>query len=416
LVLHLHPQQGVQSLLGEGARLKQLVLHKCKLLEQGRGFAAALAAALSARPELQHLSIDMPNLRMGFPSRVLQKLQQLTYLELSGMQLHSRDALRHLHALTRLQELRLAFIEGAKAFQAVVVSGLQRLSVLKVKGLFDGRLWLGVLAGSPRLQHLEVSHGGHLGGAAGVADFWSYLQNQRQLTYLSLSNSICYWESLPPAVYAALTASSHMQHLAISECELPAGVWQHIFPAGRQLPHLQTLQIDRLHEPSRDLYRECAVTAPNARVLVSCCPGLRSLSMEALVYTAERLAPLTGLSALQDLHLDSFSMSAEGWEVVGQLTGLRQLILQGCREVGSMQLLQLTQLQQLSHLRYKAYYGEESGTWTAVSSWLCDSCSQFQCIPLCDARDCNCCQDFADDQHAQNVKTPFAMPCAKQCP
>jgi hypothetical protein len=176
LVLHLHPQQGVQSLLGSGACLKQLVLHYCELLEQGRGFAAVLAAALSARPGLQHLSIDMPNFRMGFPSRVLQQLQQLTYLKLSGMQLHSRDALRHLHALTR-QELRLAFIEGAKAFQAVAVSGLQRLSVLKVKGLSNGRLWLGVLAGSPRLQHLEVSHGGHLGGAAGVAEFWSHLQS-----------------------------------------------------------------------------------------------------------------------------------------------------------------------------------------------------------------------------------------------
>jgi hypothetical protein len=87
-------------------------------------------------------------------------------------------------------------------------------------------------------------------------------------------------------------------------------------------------------------------------------------------------------------------MSAEGWEVVSQLTGLKQLILQGCREVGSMELLQLTKLQQLTHLSYKAFYGEESGTWTAVSSWLFDSCSQFQCIPLCDARDCNCCHEL----------------------
>jgi hypothetical protein len=89
-----------------------------------------------------------------------------------------------------------------------------------------------------------------------------------------------------------------LQHLAIKESELPAGVWQHIFPAGRQPPHLQTLQIDRVHEPSNDFYRECAATAPNVSLLVDCCPRLRSLSMEELVYNAVLLAPLTGLSAL----------------------------------------------------------------------------------------------------------------------
>jgi hypothetical protein len=55
----------------------------------------------------------------------------------------------------------------------------------------------------------------------------------------------------PQAAYAAMTASSRLQHLNISECALPAGAWQHMFPAGRQLPQLQEFNIKVLKLPSR---------------------------------------------------------------------------------------------------------------------------------------------------------------------
>jgi hypothetical protein len=45
----------------------------------------------------------------------------------------------------------------------------------------------------------------------------------------------------PVAAYAALTASSKLQYLDISGACLPPGVWQHLFPADRQLPSLQFL-------------------------------------------------------------------------------------------------------------------------------------------------------------------------------
>jgi hypothetical protein len=71
--------------------------------------------------------------------------------------------------------------------------------------------------------------------------------------------------------------------------------------------------------------------------------------MEDLQYTAELLAPLTGLSRLHELGLEPADGSSGGLEVVCQLTCLTRLDLcdpkQDCRL-----LLQLTQLKQLSHL------------------------------------------------------------------
>ena len=364
LGLLLNPQKGVPNVFGSGACLKRLQLHHCELLEKGRGLAAALVAALSARPELQHLSIVMRLSSMEFPSRVLEVLQQLTYLELGGMQLKTRDAMRHLYALPRLQELRLERVQTAEAVQASGVSGLQHLSVLKLDRTWDRRLWLGVLAGIPRLQHLDVSE--HR--VAGLAEFLSHVGNLQQLTYLNLSNMLQCW---PPPAYAALTASSKLQHLDI-KCALPADVWQHIFPAGWQLPHLQTLLISARSWPNH------VATALDGNLLVSCCPGLRSLSMEHVVCSAELLAPLTGLSSLHELTLvpaRADGGATEGLEaacllkgltgVVRQLTRLKQLNVRKGGPDDSL-LLQLKQLPQLTRVSFA--YGHCGGrTFTAVS-------------------------------------------------
>ena len=59
--------------------------------------------------------------------------------------------------------------------------------------------------------------------------------------------------NISAADFSALTASSKLQHLSLSRCWLPAGVWQHMFPAGRQLPQLRSLKITYVRErPSRD--------------------------------------------------------------------------------------------------------------------------------------------------------------------
>jgi hypothetical protein len=124
-------------------------------------------------------------------------------------------------------------------------------------------LWLskyelepGVLAGKTKLCHLNLSSCQISGGAAGEAQLLSDLQQLTQLRVLKLARTLQAAaqgnsNSNPPAAaYAALTASSKLQHLVISGCKLPAGSWQHLFPAGKQLPGLQTLDISSVEQPT----------------------------------------------------------------------------------------------------------------------------------------------------------------------
>jgi hypothetical protein len=91
LMLQLQPGDGFQGVQGSAvdvAALKQLLLmsliSSCKLLDDDD---QALAAALFQLPTgLEHLSIcDISSSEGQFPTAVLPQLQQLTYLELSGM-------------------------------------------------------------------------------------------------------------------------------------------------------------------------------------------------------------------------------------------------------------------------------------------------------------------------------------------
>jgi hypothetical protein len=95
LSLQLRPRKSFRGVLGAGGPLQQLQLHRCTLLETDKG--GMLAAALSALPKLQHLSFAMPNrCLVGFPSHVLQTLQQLTYLDLDDVTLKDRNCMRHM--------------------------------------------------------------------------------------------------------------------------------------------------------------------------------------------------------------------------------------------------------------------------------------------------------------------------------
>jgi hypothetical protein len=159
----------------------------------------------------------------------------------------------------------------------------------------------------------------------------------------------------PAATYAAVTASSKVQHLSITECRLPAGVWQHLFPAGRQLLHLTSLDISAID----------ATAAPEGSRLVSCCPNLQSLNICYLQYPAKQLTQLQGLSGLHTLHLltgtgreladDVSADTGETLQAVCQLTGLRELGLMVNDAPTAMLVTQLQQLQRLPHLTVLYY-------------------------------------------------------------
>jgi hypothetical protein len=160
--------------------------------------------------------------------------------------------------------------------------------------------------------------------------------------------------SPPAAAYTALTASSKLQYLNITNCTLPVGVWQHVFPAGRQLPHLQTLLMAGMTRPSG-----LSVTAPEG--IGSCCPGLQHLNMAGMQDIDQLLAPLQELSGLHTLHLFPASFAfddlvePERFVAVCQLTGLRELSLHTLYTPTTREglLRPLTQLQQLTRLEYE---------------------------------------------------------------
>jgi hypothetical protein len=334
LRLQLQRGAGFHGVLGAAATvaaLKKLRLRSCELHSGGWEAAdGVLTAALSVLPAgLQHLSIsnltcDSPPLRL--PTTVLQQLQQLTCLELANVELQGPDeassALQPLQALTRLADLRLAG-NAAVSITANMLSGTHHMTRMQ---LCSNSFEPGALAGKTRLQHLDLALCRVPGGAAGVAQLLSHLQPLHQLTHLDLMRTLRdVSEDTPPAAaYAALTTSSKLQHLNISTNRLPAHVWQHMFPVGRQLLHLTSLDISAIQQPL-DLAGGFA-PAPEGSLLVSCCPSLQSLSLVCLQF--EGLLPaLQGLSTLHTLGVGAANCNAE-------------------------HLLQLTQLKQLSTLKF----------------------------------------------------------------
>jgi hypothetical protein len=358
--------QGVLGASAIAPALKQLRLNTCAILDEVPN--EALEAALSHLPsELEHLSVSrLTPSHIRFPVAVLQHLQHLTYLELAGIDLQGPDedhpSLQALQAMTRLVELRLDFTCGNKPdLSASVLSCARHLMRLEVAGIkFDP----GVLADNTQLQHLGLPSC-WWSPAGGLAQFLLHLPQLQQLTHLNLAHGLIpgFHDDVPAAAYSALTASSNLQHLDISKCTLPAGVWQHVFPDGRQRPLLQSLNISSMQQalsPSGAYfnYRTDSMLAPEGSRLVSCCPGLQSLNMLNLLQSngflssAFQLAPLQGLSGLHTLHLTAGGPRADGaLKVVCQLTGLRELSLDVSRTQAEG-LLQLTRLVQLTALTF----------------------------------------------------------------
>jgi hypothetical protein len=187
----------------------------------------------------------------------------------------------------------------------------------------------GALAGKAQLQHLELCRCDIPGGTAGVSEFLSHLQQLQQLTHLTVSRTLQDRKAVPPAAaYSALTASSKLQHLDISTTVLPPGAWKHMFLAGNQLLHLQSLDISYVMQQNYSY-----TPAPDFCPLVSCCPSLQQLSMRYGRCNAALLAPLRGLTGLGELYMSCLNHIPAGL------------------------LLQLTELQQLTTLNYDGMVG-----------------------------------------------------------
>ena len=372
IYLQLQPGWGFQGVLGYAgvSALKRLQLEDCTVLDGGG--AEGLAAALSWLPAgLEHFSIRgqlYNSSAVCLPTGVLEQLQQLTSLELSGkwMLLQGPDkaglALQPPGDLTRLVDLRLEGVRGMAGGLRVIASMLSGACHLTRLDVSSANFEVDTLAGRTHLQHLHLPLCKACGGPAGEAQLLSYLQHLQQLTHLDLKNVLQSSEASnpPAAAYAALTASSKLRHLNITGCTLPNGVWQHMFSAAKQLPHLRCLNVSGVRQGHGS---SSIGPAPEGSRLVSCCPTLESLGVEELNHGTGLLNALQGLSGLHTLSVGDGAHTATSWQLLCQLTGLRSLSVtflhHDCLDPfidPKGPLLQLTQLQHLTSLYYSCCF------------------------------------------------------------
>ena len=301
---------------------------------------------------LEHLSITnsakVAGCHLQLSGIKLRKLQQLTYLHLqqrTELQRQGPDSdrikLHHLSALTRLSDLRLSLSRGY-SISASMLSASQHLTHLQLE-MNAVRLKQSALAGRTQLQHMDLQGQRVSGDAAGAAQWLSELQPLQQLTCLEFS--MCSTAFPPAAADSALTASTKLQHMKLGCC-LPAGMWQHMFPAGRQLPHLHVLSIEGTRRSQAGF-----AAAPTGTQLVGCCPGLQALTMWGLPCSTELMGALRGLSSLTSLSLSPPwrpAILSEALPMLQQLTRLRRLRM-ALNNTAEELLLQLPQLRQLTH-------------------------------------------------------------------
>jgi hypothetical protein len=394
LTLQLQPGNGFQGVLGAAAgvaALKKLTINKeCKLLDGQKG---SMAAALSLLPAgLEHLRLNvgyqsLKEPRAKVPANALQHLQKLTYLELDDLYVLGTDptkpGLQTLQFLTCLVHLELSppWTGEANVDWCLAASMLSGACHLTHLGLMACSIESGALAGKTQLQRLSLSSSMPSGSARGVAQLLLHLQSLQQHTYLLLDSSLPEVGAedgtpLAAAAYASLTASSKLQHLDISRCDLPEGVWQHVFPAGRQLPNLQYLNIS-------EIYR---TPPPEGSRLASCCLGLQSLcirGVDDVCCSTEHVAGLQRLTGLVRLIVFSGGPQAsEVLQAVCKLTGFKALVLVHEESGFETFPLQLTQLRQLTEL----LFDDDSAVQQVVCSFSCHVSSAVMCLyafPVC---------------------------------
>lgn len=362
--LQLAPGRSSRGVLQADMPLTQLRLAGCMLLDG----AAGLPAALPLLTSLQHLLVTDPCTSSGhgqrhnrappFPAQVLQQLQQLTALELSGVKV-DRNALQALALLTCLRKLRL-LPANSISITTPLLAGMRHLTALQLgtTNLSVAELEPAALAGLTQLQHLDLAHcelhEASPGEAAGQQALLSQLQQLTQLTHLRLYDVLMQCVEVPAAAFSALTASSRLQHFDVA-ADSQESIWECILPAGRQLPHLKWLSGDFVDADANPQPEDIARVA-------ACCPAVQELHTHG-AFAAELLSPLTCLRGLSKLMVELADV--QGVQVLAQLTGLRVLRLFTCTPY--LDLSPLTRLQQVTYLDFVPINGDPEDFQYAVS-------------------------------------------------
>jgi hypothetical protein len=346
----------VWSDIAAATQLTSLSLARLQTAFQQADVVSALAA-LTGLQQLTWCAVKCSGERKLSDSLLLQQLTSLTSLELKRA---TAAAFRHVTALSKLQQLKVAGAVDWAAAGCPGLEGLQALTSLQLQNAFTDmpasisqltalqqldvsvaqyasllqlhalasltQLRVKLVAGTtsasaplplPALKHLELLT------RAGNRMPMTLLSGCEELQDVSLSR----FTIKGPG---PLVVSSNLQRLVLDQCSMQAApaaagqprvsAWQQVFAADLQLPHLTALQLPEAQP---------ALQSADLGLLMGCCPNLRVLNVHAWLYR-----PVTTLLQLQHLtNLTLGYLHDDLCSTLAQLTELLQLKLNDSRAV-----------------------------------------------------------------------------------
>jgi hypothetical protein len=256
---------------------------------------AATYSCISRMQHLKDLAIVLPP---EAPADFLPSVPTgLTHLQLESTTAFiwpERSPLAVLQQILQLQHLQSLQIKSVYKFDAATLVNMTQLLCLQLEGM---DVDAAVLARMPHLQQLVLEDCRSAAPAASALEGIGQLSQLRVLKLLhwttAQNDGSHMQQSLlheaPVGRLSALIASSHLQRLHIScvdrhnsfRSPLPEGFVAHMFPQGRLLAQLVSLQLGPEHECTISHKTSCILGEDLQHIALSC-PHLKSLHIKGV--------------------------------------------------------------------------------------------------------------------------------------
>lgn len=392
----------MQPVLKHARGLRKVVLKRCLMFGGPAAEREILASLLKDHTKLQHLCIIAHEESTGspdccsLPSDLLPTFVRLTSLHLAGsLHLIDERISQGLSSLTALKELfvdtagdttltahAFSTIHHATGLTALSLStptlvispqhtpGIARLTTLQCLKLFRPLGFHAAITSSmSALQELWLHKVTVIGGPAALLDMMADLPKLRTLNVHAWhATASAAGAQLPAAAYSKLlwAASTELQHVVLSEVQLPMDVWRPIL-AVNTFQHLQHLKI--LSATTTTLAAAAAAVGDagvsdreqhllsdaDVWCIADNCPSLQELDITQQLQQGVRLSALHQLAGLTRLHTGG-GLSSEALTNIAQLTGLQHLCL---LEDVRPELMCLTVLTGLTHICVQDVFARE---------------------------------------------------------
>jgi hypothetical protein len=355
--VQLSPARGKTGVIQCCPKLTQLELGVLNITDSPEGTVLDSLSSLvhlqdlAVYPAVDPYAIGGPYAIRDLSKATLPSLEHLTSLYVNYL---SVENLYQLSALTGLQKLYLAVDIPVGPLSCPGLVFPASLTAIYLRSTVEGGLLSLLPAG---LQFLHILECGVEGPAEGPGSFLSSISRVQHLMRLQLHMDGFAWPPAAPA-YSALTPSSTLVELELCDPGLPAGIWQHMFPPTRQLPHLTSLIVGSMWFAQDPL---SAWGAADISSLVSCCPNLRE-GLHMLVQPGLHVSELHKLTALARLDLmyssdpiSGLEESLRGLAAITQLTVLEVWL--NSPDLTGASFMPLTSLTALTKLRCTGLHG-----------------------------------------------------------